>query len=135
MNFQQVIEFFDCLFLVSGFFISMLFGFSPQLDFNSEFPAVYWFGNNESFLCFGFISGEQTLLVQLLGNIFAKSCFSMSSSLISAPDLNLQSLSGNMKKANTGQGKAAVQISIPDEFNLEILVKDKASLQACTLIS
>lgn len=45
-----------------------------------------------------------------LGNIISTSCFSISSSLISTPDLNLQGLSGNMKKTNTGQGKTAVQI-------------------------
>lgn len=129
MNLQELIESFDCLFQVPGLFISMHFGFALQLDFNSEFPSVYWFGNNKAFLCFGLISEEQTFLAQLLGNIFSKSCFSTSNSPISAPDLNLQGLSGNIKKTNTGQGKAAVQVCSPDEFNLEILVKDNASLQ------
>lgn len=135
MNFQDLTESFDCLFPVSGLFISMIFGFTFQLDFNSEFLSVYWFGSSEAFLCFVFISEEQTLLAQILGNIYSHSCFSLSSSLISAPDLNLQGPSGNMKKANIGQGKPTVQILTPDEFNLEILVKDSASLQSCTLIS
>lgn len=72
MNVQELSETFDCLFLVPGLCISMLFGFTLQFDFNSEFPSVYWFGNNKAFLCFGFISEEQTILAQLLGNIFSK---------------------------------------------------------------
>lgn len=105
MNFQELTESFHCIFLVFGLFISINNGFTLQLGFNSEFPVVYWFENNEAFQCFGFISEEQTLLAQLLGNIFSKSCFSVPSSLISAPDLMYRVFPEPWRRQTLGRAK------------------------------
>lgn len=135
MNVQELTESFACLFLVSGLCLSMLFGCTLQFDFYSEFPSVYWFGNKKAFpVIWPHFWGTDHPSPALGEYIFQSPAF-LYQCPISAPDVNLQGLSGNMEKTNTGQGKAAVKVSNPAEFHLEILVKDNASLQTWALIS